>query len=274
MKAIYKTTSAVFIFLILFNFITCSSQTPALKEKSCPPCQIIASKTLSNKGTGKWPSINGGKALKINALTSLQYDRGASNLNLYYQDEFTPQGFEKFEFVIESWWMNPGLDPWSKEPYWGDEYLQPIHHFEECVDDNLRWMCGYSYIVDIPENYSKDKKYPLVIYLHGSVVSKTQSFVKRDTTRNIFYRPKSDPYVYAAPIKLEIDWDSKKLEDMIENIKENLNIDPERIYLTGLSMGGRGAFIIASELSNTFAAIMPLSPHHGPYSYLPLSKKS
>jgi predicted peptidase len=52
-----------------------------------------------------------------------------------------------------------------------------------------------------------------------------------------------------------------------------LNIDANRIYLTGLSMGGRGTFIVAAELSNTFAAIMPLSPHHTPYSYLSLAEK-
>ena len=49
-------------------------------------------------------------------------------------------------------------------------------------------------------------------------------------------------------------------------------MDPKRIYLTGLSLGGRGTFIVASKLSETFAAIMPLSPHHGPYSYLSLAE--
>ena len=48
-------------------------------------------------------------------------------------------------------------------------------------------------------------------------------------------------------------------------------IKNDRIYLTGLSMGGRGTFIVASELPDTFAAIMPLSPHHEPYSYIPLA---
>ena len=61
--------------------------------------------------------------------------------------------------------------------------------------------------------------------------------------------------------------------DFLEDIKSNLKIDLDRIYLTGLSMGGRGTFIVASQLPNIFAAIMPLSPHHTPYSYLPLVEK-
>ena len=38
-------------------------------------------------------------------------------------------------------------------------------------------------------------------------------------------------------------------------------------------MGGRGTFIVAAELPNLFAAIMPLSPHHTPNSYLNLASK-
>ena len=42
-------------------------------------------------------------------------------------------------------------------------------------------------------------------------------------------------------------------------------------YLTGLSMGGRGTYIVASNLQDTFAAIMPLSSHDTPYSYVDLA---
>ena len=83
----------------------------------------------------------------------------------------------------------------------------------------------------------------------------------------------SDSYLFLTPIRLKIDWDAKKIFDVIENIKENVNIDQTRIYLTGLNMGGRGTFIVAAQQPDTFAALMPLSPHHGPFSYLPLAKK-
>ena len=88
-----------------------------------------------------------------------------------------------------------------------------------------------------------------------------------------FHIPEDDPYIIAAPFKLGIDWSPKRILDVIEDIKSNLKIDVNRIYLTGLSMGGRGTFIVAAELPELFAAIMPLSPHHTPYSYLSLSNK-
>ncbi len=52
--------------------------------------------------------------------------------------------------------------------------------------------------------------------------------------------------MFLAPIRLEIDWDAKKIFDEIENIKENVNVDETKIYLTGISMGGRGTFIVAA----------------------------
>ena len=41
--------------------------------------------------------------------------------------------------------------------------------FEECVDDSLRWKCGYSFTVELPEQYNTSKKYPLIVFLHGGV---------------------------------------------------------------------------------------------------------
>ena len=100
--------------------------------------------------------------------------------------------------------------------------------------------------MEIPRSYSKSKKYPLIIYLHGRVNTKPKHFISRDYTQKIFYESENDPYVFVAPIRLEIDWDAKKIFDVIENIKENVNVNETRIYLTGLSMGGRGTFIVAA----------------------------
>ena len=67
--------------------------------------------------------------------------------------------------------------------------------------------------------------------------------------------------------------DRKKIIDIIEDVKSNLSVDVSRVHLTGLSMGGRGSFIVASEYPDVFASIMPLSPHHTPYNYLSLKDK-
>ena len=252
------------IIILIIILVRCSNDISiAESEKEqvilCPPCEIEAIQNQINSVKTTWPEYTGGDLLKINLLTDLKYKQ-------------PERAYDNSYWNIKPWWRDQGLAPWSTSPNWGNEYIQPNHNFKNCVNDNLRWMCGYSYSLEVPENYSEERSYPLIIFLHGSAALNQESFIFYENIRTDFHKPKNDSYIYAAPIKLEIDWDHNKIRDLIENIKKNINVDENRIYLTGLSMGGRGTFIVSSKLSKTFAAIMPLSPHHQPYSYLPLAK--
>ena len=254
-----------FYFLsILFFFIGCKKEIAIAEIQQeqivlCSPCEIEASHDQINSGTTLWPDFNAGELIKVNSLTKLKYNQ--------------PIGaYPNIHWNIEPWWKNRKSDPWSEYPYWGDSYIPPNHNFKNCVNDNLRWMCGYSYSLKVPETYNENKSYPLIVFLHGGIYSDQNTFAYYDLLSNDFYHSEYDPYIYSAPLKLEIDWDPNKIRDLIEDIKKNINVDVERVYLTGLSMGGRGTYIVASKLTETFAAIMPLSPHHGPYSYLSLAE--
>jgi len=140
---------------------------------------------------------------------------------------------------------------------------------EVVVDDRLDYECGYTYSVKVPAGYNASNEYPLFLYLHGQLLDSV--FFNNMMTNN-FYVPEDDKYIIVRPSKLESDWDAKKALDVLEDVKANLNVDDDRVYLTGLSMGGRGTFIVAAALPDYFAAIMPLTPHHEPYSYLPLAE--
>ena len=140
---------------------------------------------------------------------------------------------------------------------------------EVVVDERLDYECGYTYSVKVPAGYNASNEYPLFLYLHGQLLDSV--FFNNMMTNN-FHIPDDDRYIIVRPSKLEIDWDPKKALDVLEDVKANLNVDDDRVYLTGLSMGGRGTFIVAAALPDYFAAIMPLTPHHEPYSYLPLAE--
>ena len=240
------------LFLLLLGIFSLNAQ------EKCPPCEILANNGMNiTKGQKKWPEIKKQTLLKINSLTTINYGN-----RLNYRNK-----------RLLKWWLKEGLDPWSNSPYWGDDYVKPDHQFKDCVNDSLRWQCGYSYVIKLPDEFNKKKKYPVIIFLHGGVVARPKSLVRRQETLDAFNIPNEDPSILVAPIRLEWDWDAKKIQDMIMDIKSNLKIDENRIYLTGLSMGGRGTFIVAAGLPQTFAAIMPLSPHHGPFSYVPLAEK-
>ena len=240
------------LFLLLLGIFSLNAQ------EKCPPCEIFANNGMNiTKGQKKWPEIKKQILLKINSLTPINYGN-----RLNYKNK-----------KLFRWWLKEGLDPWSNSPYWGDNYVKPDHQFKDCVNDSLRWQCGYSYVIKLPDEFNKKKKYPVIIFLHGGVVARPKSLERRQETLDAFNIPNDDTSILVAPIRLEWDWDAKKIQDMIMDIKSNLKIDENRIYLTGLSMGGRGTFIVAAGLPQTFAAIMPLSPHHGPFSYVPLAEK-
>ena len=240
------------LFLLLLGIFSLNAQ------EKCPPCEIFANNGMNiTKGQKKWPEIKKQTLLKINSLTPINYGN-----RLNYKNK-----------KLFRWWLKEGLDPWSNSPYWGDNYVKPDHQFKDCVNDSLRWQCGYSYVIKLPDEFNKKKKYPVIIFLHGGVVARPKSLERRQETLDAFNIPNEDPSILVAPIRLEWDWNAKKIQDMIMDIKSNLKIDENRIYLTGLSMGGRGTFIVAAGLPQTFAAIMPLSPHHGPFSYVPLAEK-
>ena len=240
------------IFLLLFIPLVSFGQ-------DCPPCELIANPDMEITSTkSSWPTIKNKSIIKINSLTNILYEN---------QDDYWEQ------WKRPSWWMKEGRDPWTEDPIWGDGYNEPNLNFNSCVNDNLRWKCGYSYVLRFPENFKKNKKYPLVVFLHGGINSDPRRLNGRVLTVNNFFIPENDQYIIASPIKLGIDWSPKKIQDVIADIESQLKIDKKRIYLTGLSMGGRGTFIVAAELPDLFAAIMPLSPHHTPYSYLNLASK-
>ena len=240
------------IFLLLFIPLVSFGQ-------DCPPCEVIANPDMEITSVeSSWPKIKNKSIVKINSLTNILYE----NQDDYWELWKRP-----------SWWMKEGRDPWTEDPIWGDGYIEPNLNFNSCVNDNLRWKCGYSYVLRFPENFKKNKKYPLVVFLHGGINSDPRRLNGRVLTVNNFFIPENDQYIIASPIKLGIDWSPKKIQDVIADIESQLKIDKKRIYLTGLSMGGRGTFIVAAELPDLFAAIMPLSPHHTPYSYLNLASK-
>ena len=131
------------------------------------------------------------------------------------------------------------------------------------------WMNGYAYTFKVPTGYTENARdYPVVIYLHGGQTTYPgQSNVFMDQ----FYMPDGDPYILVAPAKTEWDWDADKIVDVIEDFSTNLRVNRNRIYLTGISMGGRGTYVVAAAIPDVFAALMPLSSHHAPYSYVQLA---
>ena len=54
-------------------------------------------------------------------------------------------------------------------------------------------------------------------------------------------------------------WDTAKLDALLADLRKTYRVDPSRIYLTGLSLGGYGTWDWAFKRPDLFAAIVPVA---------------
>lgn len=119
---------------------------------------------------------------------------------------------------------------------------------------------GYNYLLFHPQGYAKKKTWPLILFLHG--VSERGSDLEAVTRHGVakIVKERPDfPFVVVSPqCPMGESWDPAALGDVLREVEETGRIDTERIYLTGLSMGGYGAWAMALKYPEQFAALAPV----------------
>jgi len=122
-----------------------------------------------------------------------------------------------------------------------------------------------SYLLFLPAQYETKRaaRWPLILYLHGGSLRGTdiESARKLGLPHKLESEP-NFPFVVVSPqcSPGEIWTDVDALAALINRVQANYRIDLDRIYLTGHSMGGRGALYLAYRLPHRFAAVLALSP--------------
>ena len=121
---------------------------------------------------------------------------------------------------------------------------------------------GLTYLISYPQGFHEDKKYPLVILLHGagSREETTESLRAHKCLKNFLERQDERGYVLLAPLCKRGNWNEWKtlLVRLIKKYREIAYIDETRVHLTGYSMGGYGTWTLASLYPNWFASAMPI----------------
>ena len=166
-------------------------------------------------------------------------------------------------------------DPLKKST--GDFHLA----YRSAVDSQL-----VPYRIFVPEGYTPDRSWPLIIGLHGASGSENTWLDrrKRGETENLCKRLSQERgYVFVAPSGRgpftgyrEIG--GQDVMDVLDRVLSIYNIDSERVYLTGHSMGGGGTWILGLRHAEKFAAIAPIaasgrwvrSRHVKPHADLPV----
>ena len=121
------------------------------------------------------------------------------------------------------------------------------------------------YLFYLPDDYdSSTVSYPLVLFLHGAEERGTDiEKVKIHGITKHISQGQNFPFITIAPqCSKSSRWTDPKivlaLTKLIEQTISDYRVDSERVYATGISMGGYGTFAIAIERPDLFSAIIPI----------------
>lgn len=120
------------------------------------------------------------------------------------------------------------------------------------------------YLISLPKDFGSKEKWPLLFFLHGRGESSGPlSLVKKWGPPRLVERGESLPYVVVSPqCPVKESWaqpgQQALLLKLIEHVEAQYKIDTDRVYLTGLSMGGFGSWRLAADHPEMFAAVVPV----------------
>lgn len=136
---------------------------------------------------------------------------------------------------------------------WSLDAFRGLHQwaYRSTIDDGLQ-----PYSLYVPDNYETNKTYALLVGLHGYSgdnlnMMKTLGMAK--------LRP--DDFIVVTPFgRGDMGYMSiseQDVLDVIDKMQARFKIDPDRVYLMGISMGGLGTWRIGQHFAEKFAAIAP-----------------
>lgn len=146
---------------------------------------------------------------------------------------------------------------------------QPLT-FHSAVDDSEQ-----PYALYLPPSFSPARKYPLIVSLHA------EDSNQRLNLRQLFgmamrYGEADAPDMHYFPVTRAVDFivacpsargtmgyqgiAEQDVYDMLADVERRFPIDEDRVYLTGVSMGGGGALWLALTRPDVWTATVPLCP--------------
>jgi len=108
------------------------------------------------------------------------------------------------------------------------------------------------YSVWLPRDYTPKRKWPLVVQLHGLGGSYRMGNVRREIEDCVVVAPDGRGN---TDYKL---WGELDVIRVVEEARKHYNIDPDRVYLYGVSMGGSGSWQLGVHFPDVFAALGPI----------------
>lgn len=138
---------------------------------------------------------------------------------------------------------------------------------KEHYQSTLQGGTQIGYLSYLPPAYNKNssEKFPLLIFLHGlGETGSNLDLVARNGPPMLINQgkwPEDRPFVVISPQTSSTfynSWGPALVNNVIDHVVSKYRIDESRIYITGLSLGGHGAWNYATQYPDRVAAIVPV----------------
>lgn len=136
---------------------------------------------------------------------------------------------------------------------YGNSYAQKTESFTNKVKD------GYNFWLYTPKTYKKEESKPLVIFLHGrSLCGSHLHKVRRYGTLHAIDKGREIDALVLAPQNPGGSWNPQKILNTLRWTKDNYNVDTNRVYVIGISLGGYGTLDFTGTFPDKIAASIAL----------------
>ena len=115
------------------------------------------------------------------------------------------------------------------------------------------------YLLYLPEGYDEKETWPLMLFLHGAGERGD------DLEKVMVHGPpklakhKKFPFIVVSPQCPDDKWwEPVSLTALLDEVCEKYKVDEDRVYVTGLSMGGFGTWSLVVYSADRFAAVAPI----------------
>ena len=171
----------------------------------------------------------------------------------------------------------------GKDPFAGERGILERHYYFEAADEIM------PYRVFVPKSYDGSKAYPLIIALHG--LGGTEATFMQGHGGTLPKLAEEHGYLVAAPLGyrrnggygrtsalLPADdatarmarFSEEDVMNVLDLMRKNYQVDPDRIYLMGHSMGGGGTWNLGTKYAEIWAALGPIAGGGAASSVIPL----
>jgi|GEM_PF-499721 len=227
-----------------------------------------------------WPPLNSGNVQRMDPLCAqaagplpgyFALDLFHRSLSVYqYFHHFQPiarAGYSIFIYHITTESANDvrrqiGLPPVSTTGIPADGSARGFVHrvFQDAKGRNRK------YVVFIPAGYQEAEAYPLILFLHGFGKAGTDGVAQLVDGLAPFIRHELQtfPFITVFPQGPEGKWlpdsdETKLVMDILAEVQKDYHVDPRRIFVTGISSGGTGAWVLAALYPERWAAVIPIA---------------